>query len=121
MIKDADKCALLADHVDQLLVMCSLKLRMTHGRHFEVGDQVAVEEALQCYRVLLATIMSVFQSTSLCRKPTIDVTKDLFLNLFTVLLDTRLEQIPDGLQIVRSVNVTVVKIVDGGHPTVILG
>ena len=58
-MKDDDKCLLLADHVDQLLVMCSLKLRMTHGRHFESGDNVAVEEALQCYRALLATIISV--------------------------------------------------------------
>ena len=70
---------------------------------------------------MLLLCAQIFQSSSLCRKPTIDVSKDLFLNLFTVLLDARLEHIDDGLQVIRSVNVTVVKIVDRGHPTVVLG
>ena len=57
----------------------------------------------------------------MCKRPSMDVTKDVFLNLFTVLLDARLEHINDGLQVIRSVNVTVVKMVDRGHPTVVLG
>ena len=61
-MKDSEKSHLLAEHTDQLLVMCSLKLRMTHGRHFEADDTAVVEEALQCYRALLATIISVSSS-----------------------------------------------------------
>ena len=47
--------------------------------------------------------------------------KDLLVNLYTVLLDARLEEIDDGLHVMRSVNVTVVRIIDKGDPTVVLG
>ena len=57
----------------------------------------------------------------MCRRPTIDALKDLLVNLYTVLLDARLEEIDDGLHVMRSVNVTVVRIIDKGDPTVVLG
>ena len=61
VIRDSEKVCLLAEHTDQLLVMCSLKLRMTHGRHFDASDDDTVEEVLKCYRGLLATVISVSQ------------------------------------------------------------
>ena len=65
VIQDAEKVSLLAEHTDQLLVMCSLKLRMTHGRHFVASDVDTVGEVLQCYRGLLATVISVTIATIL--------------------------------------------------------
>lgn len=38
-------------------------------------------------------------------------------NLITVLLDHRLEAIPDGDHVIRSINVMVVKLVERSNPT----
>ena len=49
-----------------------------------------------------------------------DILKDLLNNLVTVLLDNRLNELEDGPQIVRSVNVLVVKIVEKSDQTNVL-
>ena len=53
----------------------------------------------------------------LSRVPSKDALKDLIFNLITVLLDSRINSLDDGPQLVRSVNVMVVKIVDKGDHT----
>ena len=49
-----------------------------------------------------------------------DILKELINNLVTVLLDNRLNELDDGPQIVRSVNVLVVKIVEKSDQTNVL-
>lgn len=50
-----------------------------------------------------------------------DVLRDLMTSLVTVLLDDRLMEVEDGPQVVRSVNLTVVKIVERADSTNIMG
>ena len=57
------------------------------------------------------------QRKNLIREGTRDVLKDLVFHLITILLDTRLNDLEDGQQVARSVNVTVVRIVEKAEPT----
>jgi len=54
------------------------------------------------------------------REATRDVLKDLIYNLITILLDNRLNDIEDGQEVIRAVNVTVVKVVEQADVTNIM-
>ena len=64
--------------------------------------------------------MQLFQNTMLATQASKDILKELINNLVTVLLDNRLNELDDGPQIVRSVNVLVVKIVEKSDQTNVL-
>ena len=49
-----------------------------------------------------------------------DILKDLIYNLVTVLLDKRLSELEEGPQVVRAVNVMVVKIVEKADHTSVI-
>ena len=65
-------------------------------------------------------IFQIFQNSTLATQASKDILKDLLNNLVTVLLDNRLNELEDGPQIVRSVNVLVVKIVEKSDQTNVL-
>ena len=65
--------------------------------------------------------VQMFQSNSLGNKAGKDVLRDVMTSLVTLLLDDRLMELDDGPQVVRSVNVTVVKMVERADPTNIMG
>jgi len=56
----------------------------------------------------------------LIHEATRDVLKDLVYHLITILLDTRLNELEDGQQVTRSVNVAVVKLVEKSDSTNIM-
>ena len=52
------------------------------------------------------------QRKNLAHEASRDVLKDLIYHLITILLDTRLNDLEDGQQVARSVNVAVVRLVE---------
>lgn len=70
---------------------------------------------LHCFIACLSRQLC--QRKNLIREATRDVLKDLVYHLITILLDTRLNDLEDGQQVARSVNVTVVRIVEKADPT----
>ena len=59
MLRDTERCEALVEHADQLVVMFSMKLRMTYGKHLSPDDTPGVEDSLKSYRSLFATLVSV--------------------------------------------------------------
>ena len=64
--------------------------------------------------------MQMFQSENLGKNASRDVLKDIVHNLLTIMLDSRLQELEDGPQVVRSVNIMIVKIVEKSDPTSIM-
>lgn len=62
----------------------------------------------------------IFQNSSLAKKASKDVLKDLVNSLITILLDNRLTSLEEGAQVIRTVNVMVVKIVEHADHTSVL-
>ncbi|KAH3877159.1 hypothetical protein DPMN_001016, partial [Dreissena polymorpha] len=119
VLKDADKVALMGNHVEQLLVAISMQFKMAYSTH--MGDiETAKDEVMRLYRCLLATLVTLFQNSQLAGQASRDTLKELLYNLVTLLLDSRLNDLEEGPQIVRSVNVLVVKIVEKSHQTNVL-
>ena len=66
-------------------------------------------------------MLQIFQTSCLAKKASKDVLRDVMTSLVTLLLDDRLMEVEDGPQVVRSVNLTVVRIVERADCTNIMG
>ncbi|XP_059161081.1 cytoskeleton-associated protein 5-like isoform X1 [Physella acuta] len=116
VLKDERKAAVMANHIDNLLVVITMQCKMGLGKHL-LDSQVDNKEVIRLYRCLLSTLLSIFDKTSMGKKASTHILKDLMHSLLTVLLDTQVEQLEEGPQIIRTVNVTVVKIINKSDPT----
>lgn len=61
-----------------------------------------------------------FQIESLAREASTGVLKDLMHGLITLMLDSRIEDLEEGQQVIRSVNLLVVKVLEKSDQTNIL-
>lgn len=61
-----------------------------------------------------------FSMESLAREASMGVLKDLMHGLITLMLDARVEDIEDGQQLIRSVNLLVVRVLEKSDQTNIL-
>ncbi|XP_033117139.1 cytoskeleton-associated protein 5-like isoform X3 [Anneissia japonica] len=114
-LQDSDRSKVLTDHIDQLVVTTSLQLRMAFSKY--MSDETTSKDVIRMYRCLVALLMSLFQNRMLAMKASKDVLCDLVNGLITVLIDNRLEAFDDGPQVIRSINMLMVKVLDQSDPT----
>ena len=70
--------------------------------------------------IYMFNFFQLFESGNLGKQATADVLKDLLYNLLVVLLDTRLNGTDEGPNVIKSVNILVVKIVDKSDHTQVM-
>ncbi|OWF42942.1 cytoskeleton-associated protein 5-like [Mizuhopecten yessoensis] len=119
VLKEEGRAEVMVNHVDQLLLSMSMQLKMVYSTHMG-SKSTPKDNVIRLYRCLLGTLLALFQKPSLSSKASKDVLKDLINNLVTILLDNRLVELEEGAQVVRSVNVMVVKIVEKADQTSIM-
>uniref|UniRef100_A0A8C1GSW7 Cytoskeleton associated protein 5 n=1 Tax=Cyprinus carpio TaxID=7962 RepID=A0A8C1GSW7_CYPCA len=68
----------------------------------------------------IQALAQLFSMESLAREASMGVLKDLMHGLITLMLDTRVEDIEDGQQLIRSVNLLVVRVLEKSDQTNIL-
>ncbi|KAH9494766.1 Cytoskeleton associated protein 5 [Bulinus truncatus] len=116
VLKDERKASVMANHIDNLLMVITLQCKMGIGKHLH-DPQVDNKEVIRLYRCLLSTLLSIFDKTQMGKKASTHTLKDLMHSLLTVLLDTQIEQMEEGPQIIKTVNITVVKIINKSDAT----
>ncbi|XP_052800946.1 cytoskeleton-associated protein 5-A-like isoform X2 [Mya arenaria] len=119
VFKDSDKVSVMEDHVEQLLVAMSMQFKMAYSTHMG-DDETPKDEVIRLYRCLFGTLVALFQNSVLACHASKEILKELMYNLLTLLLDQRLNDLEEGPQVVRSVNVLVVKIVERSDQTNVL-
>ncbi|XP_052066786.1 cytoskeleton-associated protein 5-like [Mytilus californianus] len=119
VLKDEEKAEVLSNHVDQLLLSMSMQIKMVYSTHMS-SEFTSKDDVTRLYRCLLGTLLAIFQNSSLAKKASKDVLKDLVNSLITILLDNRLTSLEEGAQVIRTVNVMVVKIVEHADHTSVL-
>ena len=67
------------------------------------------------------TMLSVFSSAPLARSVSRSSLKQLMQVLITVLADDRLAELQDGPQIIRAINILMVKVIEMSDQTYVLG
>lgn len=112
-----EKRALLTEHIDQVLMMITTQLRMANGKHLESNNdnsEVSVTKLLSC---ILATLHSIFSTGPLAREVSRERLKEVIFYLLTLMLDERVVEMSEGPQVIRSVNVMCVRILENANKT----
>ncbi|XP_028649672.2 LOW QUALITY PROTEIN: cytoskeleton-associated protein 5 [Erpetoichthys calabaricus] len=119
VLRQEDKAEAMSGHIDQFLVTTCLQLRLIYNTHM-ADEKLDKDEIVKLYSCIIGNLISLFQMEGLARQASMGVLKDLMHGLITLMLDTRVEDLEDGQQLIRSVNLLVVKVLEKSDQTNIL-
>ncbi|GFR88014.1 cytoskeleton-associated protein 5 [Elysia marginata] len=122
VLADEKRSGVLVNHVDSLLMMISTQARLGLSQYFS-NPEVSKQDVVSLYRCLVSTLLGIFDKPTIGKRASTHVLKDLLNSLLTVLLDSRLEktpegqQLPEGPELKRTINIVAVKIINKSDPT----
>uniref|UniRef100_A0A8C5MTL3 Cytoskeleton associated protein 5 n=1 Tax=Leptobrachium leishanense TaxID=445787 RepID=A0A8C5MTL3_9ANUR len=119
VLRQEDKAEAMSGHIDQFLIATFMQLRLVYNTHM-ADERLDKEEIVRLYSCIIGNMISLFQMESLAREASTGVLKDLMHGLINLMLDSRVEDLAEGQQVVRSVNLLVVKVLEKSDQTNIL-
>uniref|UniRef100_A0A8C0BW16 Cytoskeleton associated protein 5 n=1 Tax=Buteo japonicus TaxID=224669 RepID=A0A8C0BW16_9AVES len=119
VLRQEDKAEAMSGHIDQFLIATFMQLRLIYNTHM-ADEKLDKDEIVKLYSCIIGSMISLFQIESLAREASTGVLKDLMHGLITLMLDSRVEDIEEGEQVIRSVNLLVVKVLEKSDQTNIL-
>ncbi|KAJ6667187.1 hypothetical protein lerEdw1_017165 [Lerista edwardsae] len=119
VLRQEDKAEAMSGHIDQFLIATFMQLRLIYNTHM-ADEKLEKDEIVKLYSCIIGNMISLFQIESLAREASAGVLKDLMHGLITLMLDSRVEDLEEGQQVIRSVNLLVVKVLEKSDQTNIL-
>uniref|UniRef100_A0A4W4GEB5 TOG domain-containing protein n=1 Tax=Electrophorus electricus TaxID=8005 RepID=A0A4W4GEB5_ELEEL len=119
VLRQEDKAEAMSGHIDQFLIATFMQLRLIYNTHM-ADDRLDKKDIFKLYSCIIGNMLSLFSTESLAREASMGVLKDLMHGLITLMLDSRVEDIEDGQQLIRSVNLLVVRVLEKSDQTNIL-
>lgn len=119
VLRQEDKAEAMSGHIDQFLIATFMQLRLIYNTHM-ADEKLEKDEIIKLYSCIIGNMISLFQIESLAREASTGVLKDLMHGLITLMLDSRIEELEEGQQVIRSVNLLVVKVLEKSDQTNIL-
>ncbi|XP_061853782.1 cytoskeleton-associated protein 5 isoform X2 [Colius striatus] len=119
VLRQEDKAEVMSGHIDQFLIATFMQLRLMYNTHM-ADEKLDKDEILKLYGCIMGTMISLFCIENLAREASTGVLKDLMHGLITLMLDSRVEDLEDGDQVIRAINFLVVKVLEKSDQTNIL-
>ncbi|KAM4617287.1 cytoskeleton-associated protein 5 isoform 1-T3 [Discoglossus pictus] len=119
VLRQEDKAEAMSGHIDQFLIATFMQLRLVYNTHM-ADERLDKDDIVRLYSCIIGNMISLFQMESLAREASTGVLKDLMHGLITLMLDSRVQDLEEGQQVVRSVNLLVVKVLEKSDQTNIL-
>ncbi|XP_074129098.1 cytoskeleton-associated protein 5 isoform X1 [Sminthopsis crassicaudata] len=119
VLRQEDKSEAMSGHIDQFLIATFMQLRLIYNTHM-ADEKLDKDEIIKLYSCIIGNMISLFQMENLAREASTGVLKDLMHGLITLMLDSRIEDLEEGQQVFRSVNLLVVKVLEKSDQTNIL-
>ncbi|XP_069714066.1 cytoskeleton-associated protein 5 isoform X4 [Phaenicophaeus curvirostris] len=119
VLRQEDKAEAMSGHIDQFLIAIIMQLRLIYSTHM-ADEKLDKDEIVKLYSCIIGSMISLFQIESLAREASIGVLKDLMHGLVTLMLDSRVEDLEEGEQVIRSINLLVLKVLEKSDTTNIL-
>ncbi|XP_061466898.1 cytoskeleton-associated protein 5 isoform X2 [Rhineura floridana] len=119
VLRQEDKAEAMSGHIDQFLIATFMQLRLIYNTHM-ADEKLDKDEIVKLYSCIIGNMISLFRIESLAREASAGVLKDLMHGLITLMLDSRVEDLEEGQQVIRSVNLLVVKVLEKSDQTNIL-
>ncbi|XP_060695068.1 cytoskeleton-associated protein 5 [Hemiscyllium ocellatum] len=119
VLRQEDKADTMSGHIDQFLIATFMQLRLIYNTHM-ADEKLNKREILKLYSCIIGNMITLFQIETLAKEASMGVLKDLMHGLILLMLDSRLEDLDEGPQVIRSVNLLMVKVLEKSDPTNIL-
>ncbi|XP_029378491.1 cytoskeleton-associated protein 5 isoform X2 [Echeneis naucrates] len=116
VLRQEDKAEVMSGHIDQFLIATFMQLRLIYSTHM-ADDRLDKKDIIKLYSCIIGNMLSLFAMESLAREASMGVLKDLMHGLITLMLDSRVEDIEDGQQVIRSVNLLVIRVLEKSDQT----
>uniref|UniRef100_A0A3Q3Q5X5 TOG domain-containing protein n=1 Tax=Monopterus albus TaxID=43700 RepID=A0A3Q3Q5X5_MONAL len=116
VLRQQDKAEVMSGHIDQFLIATFMQLRLINSTHM-ADDRLDKKDIIKLYSCIIGNMLSLFSMESLAREPSMAVVKDLMHGLIILMLDGRVEDIEDGQQLIRSVNLLVIRVLEKSDQT----
>ncbi|CAJ1057303.1 cytoskeleton-associated protein 5 isoform X2 [Xyrichtys novacula] len=116
VLRQEDKAEVMSGHIDQFLIATFMQLRLIYSTHM-ADDRLDKKDITKLYSCIIGNMLSLFSMESLAREASMGVLKDLMHGLITLMLDGRVEDIEDGQQLIRSVNLLVIRVLEKSDQT----
>ncbi|XP_068996067.1 cytoskeleton-associated protein 5 isoform X1 [Embiotoca jacksoni] len=116
VLRQEDKAEVMSGHIDQFLIATFMQLRLIYSTHI-ADDRLDKKDIIKLYSCIIGNILSLFSIESLAKEASMGVLKDLMHGVITLLLDSRVEDIEDGQQVIRSVNLLVIRVLESSDQT----
>ena len=119
-IKDEEKVVLLGigKRMDQLLTACYMQYRHVLNNKMRMDNAASnAKEVTRLFQYLTMVLMSTYHHADLTKKASAEALHDLFQIIVSILLEPKVEQLSDGAQLLRALNVLTVKIIDRSDHT----
>ncbi|XP_039988219.1 cytoskeleton-associated protein 5 isoform X2 [Xiphias gladius] len=116
VLRQEDKAEVMSGHIDQFLIATFMQLRLIYSTHM-ADDRLDKIDIIKLYSCIIGNMLSLFSMEPLAREASMGVLKDLMHGLITLMLDGRVEDIEDGQQLIRSVNLLVIRVLEKSDQT----
>ena len=117
-IKDDEKVQMLGSRMDQLLTACYMQYRHVLNNKMRTDNAASnAKEVMRLFQYLTMVLMSTYHHQELTRSASTSALHDLFHVIISILLEPKMEQLTDGAQLLRALNVLTVKIIDRSDHT----
>ncbi|XP_026220728.1 cytoskeleton-associated protein 5 isoform X3 [Anabas testudineus] len=116
VLRQEDKAEVMSGHIDQFLIATFMQLRLIYSTHM-ADDRLDKKDIIKLYSCIIGNMLSLFSMESLAREASMGVLKDLMHGLITLMLDGRVEDIEEGQQLIRSVNLLVIRVLEKSDQT----
>ena len=117
-IKDEEKVQMLSTRMDQLLTACYMQYRHVLNNKLRTDNAAAnAKVVMRLFQYLTMVLMSTYHHAELTRSASTSALHDLFHVIISILLEPKMEQLADGAQLLRALNVLTVKIIDRSDHT----
>lgn len=117
-------CHILGSKVEQIILSCIMQYRMCLSKKLEASDnsREAKErgEVLRLFKSVTSVLEAIFKHPDLRRIPSKDTLKQLMPQVLSIIIDPKMDGLPEGEQIVRLVNVLATNIVVNADATSML-
>ncbi|XP_062245038.1 cytoskeleton-associated protein 5 isoform X2 [Platichthys flesus] len=116
VLRQEDKAEVMSGHIDQFLIATFMQLRLINSTHM-ADERLDKRDIIKLYSCIIGNMLSLFSMDFLAREASMGVLKDLMHGVITLMLDSRVEDMEDGQQLIRSTNLLVIRVLEKSHQT----
>nr|XP_056713072.1 cytoskeleton-associated protein 5-like [Euleptes europaea] len=117
ILKHEDKAKTMSGHINQFLIATVRQLTFIRRFHVTAEEETEKGKVIELYSSIIRSTVSLFKVDSLAEETSAGVLKDLMNILITLLLESPVEDLPEGQEVTQSINLLMTKVLEKSDQT----